>query len=455
MSSIFNNAYSFNQDIGSWNTVNVTDMSFMFNNATAFNQDIGGWDTSSVTNMSGMFLVANSFDQDLGEWNVTALTDAANMFNSAKLSTKNYDSLLNGWDSQTLQTGVTFDGGNSNYCNGEAARANMISSDGWTITDGGNDCSDLDFVITVVTDNTGPSSDTQFTIPTYSGETYNYNVDCDDDGSDEVTGWTSDYTCDYIAVDTYTIRIKDNTSSGTGFPRIFFSNGGDKAKLLTIEQWGTGQWTSMQHAFYGCSNLAGQASDVPDLTNVTNMSYMFKDASLFNQDIGDWDTSSVTHMGYMFIYASAFNQDIGTWDTSNVVDMVSVFNGASAFNQDIGSWDTSSVINMTSMFYGTSAFDQDIGGWDTSSVTNMSAMFFGAAAFNQDIGSWDTSSVINMMSMFNGTSIFNQAIGSWDTSNVTDMGSMFAGASAFNQNIRGWDTSSVTNMGVVGTHLVW
>ena len=39
-----------------------------------------------------------------------------------------------------------------------------------------------DFVITVKTDNTGSSSDTQFSIPTTGGG-YNYNVDCDDDST--------------------------------------------------------------------------------------------------------------------------------------------------------------------------------------------------------------------------------------------------------------------------------
>jgi hypothetical protein len=63
------------------------------------------------------------------------------MFFGIKLSTKNYDSLLMGWDSQILQSDVTFHGGDSNYCAGEAARANMISSDSWVITDAGMLCS--------------------------------------------------------------------------------------------------------------------------------------------------------------------------------------------------------------------------------------------------------------------------------------------------------------------------
>ena len=95
-----------------------------------------------------------------------------------------------------------------------------------------------DFVITVKTDNAGTSSDTQFTIPT-TGSGYDYNVDCDNDGNDEFTGADGDYTCDYGAGNegTYTVRIKDNSGYGTGFPRIYFNDSGDKYKLLTIEQW--------------------------------------------------------------------------------------------------------------------------------------------------------------------------------------------------------------------------
>ena len=43
-----------------------------------------------------------------------------------------------------MKPNVVFSGGNSKYCNGATARASIISTYGWTITDAGLDCTSLD-----------------------------------------------------------------------------------------------------------------------------------------------------------------------------------------------------------------------------------------------------------------------------------------------------------------------
>ena len=75
-----------------------------------------------------------------------------------------------------------------------------------------------------------------------------------------------------------------------------------------------------------------------DVSNVTDMSNLFKDKTNFNDDISNWDVSNVTSMNSMFAYAQSFNQDIGSWDVSSVINMRGMFDNAISFNQDISNW---------------------------------------------------------------------------------------------------------------------
>jgi len=231
-----------------------------------------------------------------------------------------------------------------------------------------------------------------------------------------------------------------------GFNRIKFSNGGDKDKMLDIKQWGDVAWSSFESAFFGCSNMLTTATDVPNLSLVTNMGYMFRNASSANPDTSNWDVSSVTDMRYMFYEASSANPDTSNWDTSSVTTMYAMFRNASSANPDTSNWDVSSVTNMSRMFRDASIANPDVSNWDVSSVTDMSFMFYSASIANPDVSNWDVSSVTDMSFMFRSTSSASPDTSNWDVSSVTDMRFMFYGASIANPDVSNWDVSSVTDM---------
>lgn len=164
MSYMFSNAKSFNQDLNSWNVSMVADMErmfsdassfngnivdwipilissrYMFENASSFNRNISSWFvTGCPLFMSGMFNNAAAFNQNLGSWNVANAMDMADMLTGSALSTANYDAILNGWSAlPSLRSAIQFGAAPATYSSaGAAARALIISTYGWNITDGG------------------------------------------------------------------------------------------------------------------------------------------------------------------------------------------------------------------------------------------------------------------------------------------------------------------------------
>lgn len=299
------------------------------------------------------------------------------------------------------------------------------------------------FVSTWNTVNFGTSSDNQIKLPLQSDGTYDFHVDWGDGTNDAITEWNqSEVSHTYDSPDEYTLTI---TGTIEGWR---FDDGGDAEKITEISNWGPLNFGKDGSYFYGCSNLTLTATDAPDLTGTTNLASTFQACEDLGSegDMSEWDVSNVTDMTFMFIGSSSFDQDIGSWDVSNVTKMYGMFAFASSFNQSIGGWDVSDVTSMEDMFKKASSFNQSIGGWDVSNVEDMSDMFRDASSFDQDIGSWDVSKVTNMKSMFHRAFSFDQDIGSWDVSNVTNMVYMFLYADSFDQDIGGWNVSNVKNM---------
>ena len=195
----------------------------------------------------------------------------------------------------------------------------------------------LGFVFTVDTTKAGTSNSYSIILPVNTGTTAanKYTVFWGDGTSTSYTGSTSP-SHTYASAGSHTIAIVGE------FAGLDFFNGGDCKKLTGISQWGDVALQNLSNAFEGCSNLVITATDTPDFSDVTSTAAMFYGTSV-NPNLSGVDVSNVTDMSYMFYNDAAFNQNISGWNTSNVANMNYMFYGDTAFNQNIGSWNTSNV----------------------------------------------------------------------------------------------------------------
>ncbi len=360
----------------------------------------------------------------------------------------------------------------------------------------------IPFVMQVNTSISATSGSNQFILPFLTGGLSNYNctVEWGDGNLDTITdGLDAAVIHTYNSPGTYTIEISGNVGEidGFNFSTAIQGNDGNKVteisrfanirpitgnsaflncanmELTTTDPINLSLTTSTNNWFSGCSIMTASTADLSgwDMSGITDMQNMFRNAFEFNGNVGSWDVSSTTTLASTFSNCRKFNQNIDSWDitsclslagtfqfcfefnqplnswnTTTVTNMFATFNQAEVFNQPLNNWDTSNVTSMQTMFDRAFVFNQNITGWDVSNVSNFIRMFEEADAFNQPIGSWDMSGATTLQQMFKGANVFNQPLDAWNVSGVTNMQTMFNNCPAFNQDLNSWVTTSVTNM---------
>ena len=319
--NFFNNN-SFNSDISFWDTSSVTDMSFMFYRASSFDQDIGNWDTSNVTIFRGMFEYALAFNQNIGGWDVS-----------------------NGVNMQAMLK-----------------------------------------------------------------QTYAFN----NGGSDSIKNWDV-----------------SNVSDMGGMFRLAILFNQD------IGDWNTSSCTSMQSLFDGASAFNKDIGDW-DTSNVTHFGNMFENADSFNQDIGRWDTSNVGSWSYMFVNNDGFNNggsdSIKNWDVNKQGGHFgNMFKNATAFNQDIGNWDMSNsqMNTWVGFFNGATSFNQDLRAWCASNISSEPSDFstssalidsnkpvWGTCAPSVTLTDTDSNNIVTGSNVVTITATFDRSMAATPTINI-------------------------------------
>jgi len=269
-----------------------------------------------------MFFAASSANPNTTNWDISNVTSMNRMLENSNLSEENLTACYENWSQLNLQQNVSFSAGTTRYLpSGQEGRDILINTYNWNITDGGLVSP---FIIEVNTANTGVSNNNQFQ---FTGAVGDYNVLAKQ--NDIVVATFNDLsgqqTITLPSSGVYVLEV--NAKETNGFNKIRFAFVGDRLKITEIKQWGTIAWSSFNFSFFGCRKMIISASDLPDLSSVEDMNWMFRFANLANPDASNWNFSNVKLMQRVF-EGTNFNRDASNWDVSNVTTMENIFNGS-------------------------------------------------------------------------------------------------------------------------------
>ena len=203
---------------------------------------------------------------------------------------------------------------------------------------------------------------------------------------------------------------------------------------------------NMSHAFEGLSVKTISNLDYLDMSECSDVSYMFSNIAncISIGDISDWDVSNVTTLAYFLNQATAlktFPLDLSKWHITNkckslshafnAVGYTPNVNGKSIWPSsiDLTTWDVSAVKNMAYAFRNAFMISNiNITGWNTSKVTDMNHMFDMSDSTERSrlvsiigIEDIDVSNVYDMNYMFNECFQLDADFSSWDVSSIEDI----------------------------------
>lgn len=257
------------------------------------------------------------------------------------------------------------------------------------------------FQMTVRT--TAPSE--TFTIPCQNVGTFNAEVDWGD-GSPKstITAYNdADLTHTYATAGDYQISITGD------FTNIYFNNGGDKLKVISVDNLGSVGWTRFNNAFLGCANMTSFTAGNCGTSAVTNMTFMFSGCSnLTSLNVSNFNTAAVTNMGAMFYNCSSLTSlDLSSFNTSAVTNTSAMFQGCSSLTSlDVSGFVTSAVTSMANMFFNCSSLTDvrvdlfDITGLNsTGSLNNfMTGVTLTTARYDATLIAWNAQAVLSGLS---------------------------------------------------------
>ena len=408
-------------DLSTWNTSNVTDMSWMFYSCYMSKLDISNFDTSNVTNMDVMFAKCTLLEKiDVSKWDTSKVMSMGGMFFDCE-SLIELD--LSTWDVSNVSNMFSM----FTFC--ESLKALNLSN--WSISN------------TILID-------TMFT-DCKSLETLNL-LNWNIDNNKNISGMFDQ--CDSLKT-VYTNNpdiIKEvykSSKSFIGKLKSILNSRKTKHLKESIYGFNPSDYNEDENNLLSSQEIEEciiKPKDKDELCKLICKRYEQNPEYPYLLDI---DTSDITDMSGIFspilsagiVSGNPYLNKYFSYRESLKIKIL-----------DLSTWDTSKVTDMSYMFWSCSQEcikEIKIKNFDTSNVTNMKGMFgFCNNITKLDLSNFDTSNVKNMENMFdNCMSLIDLDLSNFNVVNVASMARMFRNCNSLvSLNINGWDMSNVTDI---------
>ncbi len=174
-------------------------------------------------------------------------------------------------------------------------------------------------------------------------------------------------------------------------------------KIDNITGGGSGKYVVQDGMKFGYSSSIDMEN--LDFSNVTDMSYMFRNCTFSSIDLSNFDTANVTNISYMFYESSKIvSLDLSNFNTSKVTTIYNIFSGCKTLSEiNLVNWNTSNLLKMNYVFANCSGLTTiDLSNFDTTKVQTMDWLFYHCSGLtNANCSSFITTNVSSMSNIFN------------------------------------------------------
>lgn len=180
----------------------------------------------------------------------------------------------------------------------------------------------------------------------------------------------------------------------------FIVNGLDRIIITRYNDSPERDYVKIPDFVYGFGQEPGVFSNASHLkkidlgTGLRSLSYMFYECDIESLDLSDWDVSNITDMSFMFLESELKNVgNLDAWNVSNVTNMRCMFcQSVMQSVGDLSQWNTENVETFGAMFAHSEIFTiGDVSAWHVENL-EISAQMFDHSEMSDvgDITKWHT-----------------------------------------------------------------